>query len=93
MASLHKPWRAEYAKSSRSSCKTCKSPITKENFRLGKLVQASQFDGVMPVRLSLFLSFSSLYYTLVLVTVDSIALMLLSGYQISKLLPFRGFMR
>ncbi|XP_010414140.1 PREDICTED: poly [ADP-ribose] polymerase 1 [Camelina sativa] len=49
MASPHKPWRAEYAKSSRSSCKTCKSAITKETFRLGKLVQASQFDGVMPM--------------------------------------------
>ncbi|CAH2059929.1 unnamed protein product [Thlaspi arvense] len=49
MASPHKPWRAEYAKSSRSSCKSCKSAINKEVFRLGKLVQASQFDGVMPM--------------------------------------------
>ncbi|VVB07527.1 unnamed protein product [Arabis nemorensis] len=44
-----KPWRAEYAKSARSSCKTCKSVINKETFRLGKLVQATQFDGVMPM--------------------------------------------
>nr|GLL30729.1 poly [ADP-ribose] polymerase 1 isoform X2 [Ipomoea trifida] len=49
MASPHKPWKAEYAKSSRSSCKTCKSPIEKETFRLGKMVQATQFDGVMPM--------------------------------------------
>ncbi|KAF2566441.1 hypothetical protein F2Q68_00024746 [Brassica cretica] len=49
MASPDKPWRAEYAKSSRSSCKSCKSPINKETFRLGKLVQATQFDGVMPM--------------------------------------------
>lgn len=49
MASPHKPWKAEYAKSSRSSCKTCKSPIDKETLRLGKMVQATQFDGFMPV--------------------------------------------
>ncbi|KAJ0230147.1 hypothetical protein HA466_0309740 [Hirschfeldia incana] len=49
MATPQQPWRAEYAKSSRSSCKTCKSPINKETFRLGKLVQATQFDGVMPM--------------------------------------------
>ncbi|KAL0419793.1 UNVERIFIED_CONTAM: Poly [ADP-ribose] polymerase 1 [Sesamum radiatum] len=48
MASPPKPWKAEYAKSSRSSCKTCKNPIDKENLRLGKMVQASQFDGFMP---------------------------------------------
>lgn len=51
MASPPKPWKAEYAKSSRSSCKTCKSPIDKETFRLGKMVKATQFDGFMPVRL------------------------------------------
>ncbi|KAL0383594.1 UNVERIFIED_CONTAM: Poly [ADP-ribose] polymerase 1 [Sesamum calycinum] len=49
MASPPKPWKAEYAKSSRSSCKTCKNPIDKENLRLGKMVQASQFDGFMPM--------------------------------------------
>nr|1V9X_A Chain A, poly (ADP-ribose) polymerase [Arabidopsis thaliana] len=48
-SSGHKPWRAEYAKSSRSSCKTCKSVINKENFRLGKLVQSTHFDGIMPM--------------------------------------------
>ncbi|XP_060180948.1 poly [ADP-ribose] polymerase 1 [Lycium barbarum] len=49
MANPPKPWKAEYAKSSRSSCKTCKSPISKEVFRLGKMVQATQFDGFMPM--------------------------------------------
>ncbi|KAL0459429.1 UNVERIFIED_CONTAM: Poly [ADP-ribose] polymerase 1 [Sesamum latifolium] len=52
MASPPKPWKAEYAKSSRSSCKTCKNPIDKETLRLGKMVQASQFDGFMPIRIS-----------------------------------------
>ena len=53
MASLvvQKPWKAEYAKSSRSSCKTCKTPIDKEVLRLGKMVQATQFDGFMPVNI------------------------------------------
>ncbi|KAG2713579.1 hypothetical protein I3843_04G174400 [Carya illinoinensis] len=49
MANPPKPWKAEYAKSSRSSCKTCKSAIDKEVFRLGKMVQATQFDGFMPM--------------------------------------------
>uniref|UniRef100_A0A9I9DUL3 Poly [ADP-ribose] polymerase n=1 Tax=Cucumis melo TaxID=3656 RepID=A0A9I9DUL3_CUCME len=49
MAEPQKPWKVEYAKSSRSSCKTCKSPIQKENLRFGKMVQATQFDGFMPV--------------------------------------------
>ncbi|ONH93347.1 hypothetical protein PRUPE_8G227600 [Prunus persica] len=44
-----KPWKVEYAKSSRSSCKTCKSPIEKEKLRLGKMVTATQFDGFMPM--------------------------------------------
>ncbi|MBA0715297.1 hypothetical protein Golax_014200 [Gossypium laxum] len=49
MANPPKPWKAEYAKSARSSCKTCKSVINKEVFRLGKMVPATQFDGFMPV--------------------------------------------
>ncbi|OVA13922.1 BRCT domain [Macleaya cordata] len=49
MATPQKPWKAEYAKSSRSSCKTCKIPIEKEKLRLGKMVQAKQFDGLMPM--------------------------------------------
>ncbi|XP_043688247.1 poly [ADP-ribose] polymerase 1 [Telopea speciosissima] len=49
MATQPKPWKAEYAKSSRSSCKSCKNTIEKETFRLGKMVQATQFDGFMPM--------------------------------------------
>ncbi|XP_077241988.1 poly(ADP-ribose) polymerase 2 isoform X2 [Tasmannia lanceolata] len=49
MANPPKPWKAEYAKSSRSSCKTCKSTIDKERLRLGKMVTATQFDGFMPM--------------------------------------------
>ncbi|XP_048563683.1 poly [ADP-ribose] polymerase 1-like isoform X2 [Triticum urartu] len=44
-----KAWKAEYAKSGRSSCKSCKSPIAKDALRLGKMVQATQFDGFMPM--------------------------------------------
>ncbi|KAL6978642.1 Poly [ADP-ribose] polymerase 1 [Sarracenia purpurea var. burkii] len=49
MANPPKPWKAEYAKSARSSCKTCKNTIDKEKLRLGKMVQATQFDGFMPM--------------------------------------------
>ncbi|KAK9083399.1 hypothetical protein Scep_029870 [Stephania cephalantha] len=49
MANPPKPWKVEYAKSSRSSCKTCKTPIEKEKLRIGKMVQATQFDGFMPM--------------------------------------------
>ncbi|XVF32425.1 hypothetical protein REPUB_Repub17cG0081600 [Reevesia pubescens] len=48
MANPPKPWKAEYAKSARSSCKTCRRIIDKEVFRLGKMVTATQFDGFMP---------------------------------------------
>ncbi|XP_010038006.2 poly [ADP-ribose] polymerase 1 [Eucalyptus grandis] len=44
-----KPWRVEYAKSGRSSCKSCKNTIDKEKLRLGKMVQSSQFDGFIPM--------------------------------------------
>ncbi|KAJ0053580.1 hypothetical protein Pint_01762 [Pistacia integerrima] len=49
MANPPKPWKVEYAKSARSSCRTCKSNIEKEAFRLGKMVQSSHFDGFMPM--------------------------------------------
>ncbi|KAG0453307.1 hypothetical protein HPP92_025971 [Vanilla planifolia] len=44
-----KPWKAEYAKSGRSSCKTCKSTIGKDGLRLGRMIVATQFDGFMPM--------------------------------------------
>ncbi|OMO78424.1 hypothetical protein CCACVL1_14378 [Corchorus capsularis] len=46
---LPKPWKAEYAKSDRLSCKTCKNIIAMEVFRLGKMVLATQFYGFMPM--------------------------------------------
>ncbi|KAF0888017.1 hypothetical protein E2562_009602 [Oryza meyeriana var. granulata] len=49
MAAPPKAWKAEYAKSGRSSCKSCRSPIGKDQLRLGKMVQATQFDGFMPM--------------------------------------------
>ncbi|XP_008794292.2 LOW QUALITY PROTEIN: poly [ADP-ribose] polymerase 1 [Phoenix dactylifera] len=48
MANPPKPWKAEYAKSGRSSCKSCKNSIDKDQLRLGKMVAATQFDGFMP---------------------------------------------
>ncbi|XP_027350107.1 poly [ADP-ribose] polymerase 1 isoform X2 [Abrus precatorius] len=44
-----KPWKVEYAKSGRSSCRTCKSTIASETLRLGKMVQSTKFDGLMPM--------------------------------------------
>lgn len=50
------PWKVEYAKSSRASCRTCSNLITKDAFRLARMVPSNQFDGFMAVlRLSLFL--------------------------------------
>ena len=49
MAAPQKPFRAEYAKSNRSTCKTCQSIITKDSFRIAKVIPAVQFDGFMPV--------------------------------------------
>ncbi|KAL9243016.1 hypothetical protein vseg_016958 [Gypsophila vaccaria] len=49
MAAPEKPWRVEYAKSGRASCRTCKNNIGKEVLRLGKMVQSQQFDGFMPM--------------------------------------------
>ncbi|KQK20109.1 poly [ADP-ribose] polymerase 1 [Brachypodium distachyon] len=49
MAATPKAWKVEYAKSGRSSCKSCKSPIGKDALRLGKMVQSTQFDGFMPL--------------------------------------------
>lgn len=35
------PYRAEYAKSGRASCKGCKSPIAKDTLRLAVMVQVA----------------------------------------------------
>ncbi|KNA14275.1 hypothetical protein SOVF_108920 isoform A [Spinacia oleracea] len=49
MAAPEKPWKAEYAKSARAACRTCKSNIAKEILRFGKMVQSPHFDGFMPM--------------------------------------------
>eukprot|EP01018_Ginkgo_biloba_P034176 Gb_33067 [translate_table: standard] len=49
MANPPKPWKVEYAKSSRASCKTCNKSIDKDKLRIAKMVPATQFDGFMPI--------------------------------------------
>uniref|UniRef100_A0A803M7S8 Poly [ADP-ribose] polymerase n=1 Tax=Chenopodium quinoa TaxID=63459 RepID=A0A803M7S8_CHEQI len=49
MAAPEKPWKAEYAKSARAACRTCKNNIAKEILRFGKMVQSPHFDGFMPL--------------------------------------------
>jgi len=41
------PFRVEYAKSNRSSCKGCKNKIEKDELRLAKMVKNFKFDGLM----------------------------------------------
>ncbi|KAF4521657.1 hypothetical protein B566_EDAN009390 [Ephemera danica] len=48
MSDGNEPYKAEYAKSGRSSCKGCKSPIAQGEFRLAVMVQSSHFDGKVP---------------------------------------------
>ncbi|KAI3923415.1 hypothetical protein MKW92_030016 [Papaver armeniacum] len=42
-----KEWKIEYAKTSRSSCRTCRKFIKKEVLRLGKVIPATKYDGVL----------------------------------------------
>ncbi|XP_066991017.2 poly [ADP-ribose] polymerase [Anabrus simplex] len=42
------PYRAEYSKSGRASCKACKTPIAKDVLRLAVMVQSPMFDGKIP---------------------------------------------
>ena len=39
MASFDLPYRAEYAKSGRASCKSCKGLISKDTLRMAQMVQ------------------------------------------------------
>ncbi|KAL7291310.1 hypothetical protein TKK_0014913 [Trichogramma kaykai] len=39
------PYRVEYAKSGRASCKVCKSPIAKDSLRIATVVQSPFHDG------------------------------------------------
>ncbi|WAR18522.1 PARP1-like protein [Mya arenaria] len=41
-------FKAEYAKSSRASCKACKGGITQDSLRLAIMVQSPMFDGKIP---------------------------------------------
>ncbi|XP_060555294.1 poly [ADP-ribose] polymerase 1-like [Ruditapes philippinarum] len=41
-------YKAEYAKSSRASCKGCKGNITQDSLRLAIMVQSPMFDGKIP---------------------------------------------
>lgn len=41
------PYLVEYAKSSRSSCKNCKSSIVKDSLRIATVVQSPVFDGMI----------------------------------------------
>lgn len=42
------PYKSEYAKSSRSSCRGCKSKIESDTLRLAVMVQSPMFDGKVP---------------------------------------------
>ncbi|XP_041351454.1 poly [ADP-ribose] polymerase 1-like [Gigantopelta aegis] len=42
------PFKAEYAKSSRASCKACRQGITQDTLRLAVMVQSPHFDGKIP---------------------------------------------
>uniref|UniRef100_H2Y8F4 PARP-type domain-containing protein n=1 Tax=Ciona savignyi TaxID=51511 RepID=H2Y8F4_CIOSA len=42
------PYLAEYAKSSRASCKLCMSLIEKDSLRIALMVQSRHFDGKQP---------------------------------------------
>ncbi|XP_022328673.2 poly [ADP-ribose] polymerase 1-like isoform X1 [Crassostrea virginica] len=42
------PFKAEYAKSGRSSCKACKGSISQASLRLAVMVQSPVFDGKIP---------------------------------------------
>ncbi|CAI5982637.1 unnamed protein product [Closterium sp. NIES-65] len=44
-----KPFKVEYAKSARASCRKCKESIAKDAFRIAKVVESKQFDGFMTV--------------------------------------------
>ncbi|KAG0725102.1 Poly [ADP-ribose] polymerase [Chionoecetes opilio] len=42
------PYKAEYSKSGRASCRGCKGKIEKETLRLAVMVQSPMFDGKVP---------------------------------------------
>jgi len=48
MADESLPYKVEYAKSGRASCKGCKEGISKDSLRLAAMVQSPMFDGKVP---------------------------------------------
>ncbi|GAB1867984.1 Poly [ADP-ribose] polymerase [Camponotus japonicus] len=42
------PYRAEYAKSDRSKCQSCRQPISKQSLRIAAIVQSPVHDGTIP---------------------------------------------
>ena len=58
MASLDLPYRSEYAKSGRASCKACKGIISKDTLRMAQMVQVficiPLFHIVVTAALALF---------------------------------------
>ena len=48
MSEDESPYKAEYAKSGRASCKVCKSNIAQDSLRIARMVQSPNFDGKMP---------------------------------------------
>ena len=42
-------YTVEYAKSARSSCGKCSQKIPKDAVRIGKMVQSTSFDGLIPI--------------------------------------------
>lgn len=49
MPKIEHDFTVEYAKSSKSTCRGCKQGIGQESLRLGKMVQAPNFDGKIPL--------------------------------------------
>ena len=48
MAEEDLPYRAEYSKSGRASCRSCKGNIAKDSLRIAAMVQSPMFDGKVP---------------------------------------------
>jgi len=51
MSDEDKPFKAEYAKSGRSSCKQCKGLINKDILRMAKMVQVKPYSLATPTYL------------------------------------------
>lgn len=54
METEKKPYAVEYAKSSRSSCKGCKSLISKDTLRIALMKKSSFYDGLVNILHNVF---------------------------------------